>query len=892
MRKVQGLNQEQVKIAAEKYGSNRLSEKKRKTFWDTFWGNFDDPIIIVLLIALGINIIFTFFGKVDWHECIGILCSILIATFVSSLSEFKNESTFQHLQEEANNVICKVYRSGELKEISIYDIVVGDMVLLQSGDLVPADGKIAGGSIQVDQSSLNGETKEVHKFFQSDKRKSEGKFIDFWNTENLYRGSVVCSGEALLCVECVGDGTVYGKLTKEAQEETRESPLTLKLRNLAKSISKFGYISAIILIVISFMQHAFLDTHFSLPAIRAYFSDVGLVFSDLVNSVIMGIIVIVVAVPEGLPLMIAIVCSLNMKKMLKAKVLVRKLVGIETSGGVNVLFTDKTGTITEGKPRVQQFFDANGETYDRFHDIPGILRRFVGLSMICNSSAKLGKDKIIGGNATEKALLGYVGKNILDKSDVEVKMMIPFRSDKKFSAAIVQDGEDYYALYKGAPEYILKNCTSSMDREGRISAMHNRTQILEQQKYFAMKSYRTLAFAMKKLSKEEALEEELPTNMAYVGMVTIHDRIRPEAKAAIADVTAAGVQVVMITGDRRETAEAIAKDAGILTKEHYRVLTSQDLQSLQDAEIKAILPEIAVISRALPSDKSRLVRLAQELNLVVGMTGDGVNDAPALKAADVGFAMGSGAEVAKEAGDIVILDDNFKSIKNAVLYGRTIYKSIKKFIQFQLTINVAAVTVSILGPIVGVEKPLDISQMIWTNLMIDSLAAIAFGGEPALARYLKERPHLRDENIIDSTMWSSIIVDGLYICGISLLFFVSSALHDFFRYDEGEIYFYTGYFTFFIFICVFNAFNTRTDEIDLLDRLSLNKQFLVVMSCIAAAQILITYYGGSILRTAGLNMKEWALVLTLALTIFPVDLLRKLFLKQWDLHKCRQRKIS
>lgn len=888
MRKVQGLNQEQVKISEKEHGSNRLTEKKRRTFWDTYWGNFDDPIIIVLLVALGINVIFTFFGKVDWHECIGILCSILIATFVSSLSEFKNEATFQHLQEEANNILCKVYRSGELKEISIYEIVVGDMVLLQSGDMVPADGKIAGGSIQVDQSSLNGETKEVHKFYQQGRRKTEAQFIDFWNEETLYRGSVVCSGEAILQVDCVGDHTVYGKLTREAQEETRESPLTLKLRNLAKSISKFGYISAILLIVISFMQHALLDTHFSAPAILAYFSDVGLVLSDLVNSLIMGIIVIVVAVPEGLPLMIAIVCSLNMKKMLKAKVLVRKLVGIETSGGVNILFTDKTGTITEGKPRVKQFFDAKGDAYDSFHNVPKTLRRFVGLSMICNSSAKMGKDKIIGGNATEKALIGFVGKDIVDKSEIEIKMMVPFRSDKKFSAALIQDGDDYYALYKGAPEYILKNCNAAVDTEGKTGNLIHLPKLLDQQRFYAMKSFRTLAFAIKKVEKDSTLQEDLPENMAYIGMVTIHDRIRAEAKAAIADVSAAGIQVVMITGDRRETAEAIAKEAGILTKEHYKVLTSQDLQGLRDEEIKAILPEIAVIARALPSDKSRLVRLAQELNLVVGMTGDGVNDAPALKAADVGFAMGSGAEVAKEAGDIVILDDNFKSIKNAVLYGRTIYKSIKKFIQFQLTINVAAVTVSILGPIVGVEKPLDISQMIWTNLMIDSLAAIAFGGEPALARYLKERPHLRDENIIDSVMWTSIIVDGLYICAISLLFFISPVVHGLFRPDGSEIYFYTGYFTFFIFICLFNAFNARTEEIDLLDRLALNKQFLVVMSCIAVAQIMMTYYGGSILRTAGLNPKEWIFVLTMAMTIFPIDLLRKLILKQRELHKKRK----
>jgi calcium-translocating P-type ATPase len=367
--------------------------------------------------------------------------------------------------------------------------------------------------------------------------------------------------------------------------------------------------------------------------------------------------------------------------------------------------------------------------------------------------------------------------------------------------------------------------------------------------------------------------------MTFLGIMAIRDDVRPEARRALREIGGAGIQTVMVTGDRKETAVAVAKEAGLLEKEDAMVLTSQELGKLSDARLKELLPRIRVIARALPTDKSRLVAVAQELNLVVGMTGDGVNDAAALKRADVGFAMGSGSEVAKEAGDIVILDDNVFSIRNAVLYGRTIFHSIKKFIRFQLTINVAAVTVSILGPIVGVEKPLDISQMIWTNLMIDSLAAIAFGSEPAMGAYLREKPKRREDPILDREMWSSVIVNGLYICSLSLLFFILPSIRRWFRPGEGDIFFYTGYFTFFIFTCIFNAFNTRTDGIDLLENLSLNKQFITVMSGIAMAQILMTYYGGNILRTAGLSPKEWVLPLVLALTIIPLDLIRKIFLQ-------------
>ena len=523
-------------------------------------------------------------------------------------------------------------------------------------------------------------------------------------------------------------------------------------------------------------------------------------------------------------------------------------------------------------PCVRSYYGGEGE-YTNFPELGVELSRLFGISVAANSAARFSGKKIIGGNATEKALLEFAGRRGATLGGAEIIKSIPFMSEKKYSMACVDRGKRL-TLVKGAPEIIVPRCGEFYDKRGGRQAL-SRGVLDEKMTKAARGAMRLIALA----AADGGCSDELPDKMTLIGIAAIRDDVRPEARAAIADVQRAGIQVVMITGDRAETAVAIAEEAGLMTSGSV-VLTSRELAAMSDSEVKMLLPELRVVARALPSDKSRLVRIAQSMNLVVGMTGDGVNDAPALKLADVGFAMGGGAEAAAAAADIVILDDNFRSIRNAVLYGRTIYKSIKKFIQFQLTINVAAVTVSMIGPIVGVEKPLDISQMIWTNLMIDSLAAIAFGGEPALNRFMGERPRRRDESIIDKKMWSAIIVDGLYICALSLVFFISPYIRGLFRQAPNDIYFYTGYFTLFIFISICNAFNARCDGIDLFENLALNKQFLIVMAGVAAVQVLMTYYGGSILRTAGLNSSEWIAVVLLALTIFPIDIIRKLAVRR------------
>ena len=874
LEKIQGLSTCEAEASRERNGSNKLSEKKKITLWKKYWEKFDDPIITILLIALGINIVFTFFGKVDWFECLGIFVSVMIATWVSALSEYKNEEAFRSIQREASKVLCKVYRDGALKEIGIDDIVKGDFVLLQAGDIIPADGFVFSGNIRTDQSALNGENEEVEKSEGCDSVVYRTGTVDFWDKSSLFRGAVVCSGQCVMKVMDVGDGTVYGKLSKEDEGAERESPLQLKLAQLAKGISRFGYMGAALVAAVYLFQRFFVDNGWSMPNMTVYFSDMAQVLSDTVNAIIMGVTVIVVSVPEGLPLMIAIVCSLNMKKMMKNNVLVRKLIGIETAGSINILFSDKTGTITCGRLEVVELVDGAGCTYKKKNELPKDIRRLMEISVLGNSTAQLSDGKAVGGNATEKALVEFAGRERMSNWKIEKGRETLFSSDKKFSQTEVR-GDFCGSLVKGAPEIILPKCTRFVDEHGDLKGLEGRADLNGELDRMAKQSIRVLALA----TAESYSGERIPDNMTLVGLVGIRDDLRPDVKASVGQVKCAGIQVVMITGDKKETAVAIARDAGIMDGRDNVVLTSEELQRMTDEEIGSKLGDIRVIARALPTDKSRLVRIAQEKGLVVGMTGDGVNDLAALRRADVGFAMGSGTEVAKAAGDIVVLDDNFSSVRAAVLYGRTIYKSIRKFVVCQMTINIAAVLVSVIGPLIGMERPLGITQMLWINLIMDTLAAIAFGGEPALKQYMLEPPKRRDEKILDKKAWSGIIVNGMFICLASLYFFLSEHIYYGFRQHESEIYFYTGYFNFFVFAGVLNAFNARCEGIDLLDHISLNKPFLFIIGLICAVQIFITYFGGQVLRTAGLTSKEWLIVIIPALLIIPVDLLRKLIVK-------------
>lgn len=863
---LQGLNDQEVLDNRQKFGDNKIIEAEPETFLDKFKDAFGDPMIKLLIAIACIMAIMAFLGYAEWGELIGIVISVLLVTVISAKTEMSSDNEYRKLKDGAKKELCKVYRNGKIVEIEVDDVVVGDRIIIQSGDKIPADGVLCSGAIAVDNSALNGESEECKKyaipndFIYREVAITGDTFVD---KHSLFRGAVVVNGEGVLEVKKVGMMTMMGEMAKDMQDDDVESPLKVKLSKLADSISKFGYIGAVV-IAVTLMIHKVIVA----GGVSPYF-DLGMmyVFKDLLEVLMLAVVIIVMAVPEGLPLMIAIVLMQNTSKMLQNNVLVRKPIGIETAGSLNILFSDKTGTITKGELEVVEFFD--GDLKDSYQSSKYI-KEYMGLCIGKNTGAMFdNNDKVIGGNATDKALLNFLGKNEMNSlNDIKVVKSQGFNSANKYSAAELEN----VTVYKGAPERLLGKATKYINQNGQVLPI-DKDKLNAKIDSLADKAMRVLSFAY---SESELIEDALPDDLVIVGFVGIRDDVRPEAKQAIKEVQNAGVQVVMITGDRKETAVAIAKDSGLIKSDDELAFTSEELNKMTDDEIKAVITKIRVIARALPTDKSRMVRIAQELNLVCGMTGDGVNDAPALKRADVGFAMGSGTDVAKEAGSIVILDDNFKSIENAILYGRTIYNNILKFIKFQLTINVAAVAVSAISPFFGVEEPLKITHILWINLVMDGLGALALGAEPALKKYMSEKPKSRTQSLVNKNMMSQVLCAGAWLGVISFAFLKLPFFKEFFE-NEGQHL--TAYFSMFVFSAVANGFNVRSEGINIFDHIKENKGFIKVMLAIVLVQIILTFVGGEIFSCTPFGIKGWLIIIVMSLTMIPVDMLRKIIMK-------------
>ena len=861
-----GLNDEEVLESRQKFGDNKIIEAEPETFLDKFKDAFGDPMIKLLLAIACIMAIMAFLGYAEWGELIGIVISVLLVTGISAKTEMSSDNEYRKLKDGTKKELCKVYRNGKIVEIEVDDVVVGDRIIIQSGDKIPADGVLCSGAIAVDNSALNGESEECKKyaipndFIYREVAITGDTFVD---KHSLFRGAVVVNGEGVLEVKKVGMMTMMGEMAKDMQDDDVESPLKVKLSKLADSISKFGYIGAVV-IAITLMIHKVIVA----GGVSPYF-DLGMmyVFKDLLEVLMLAVVIIVMAVPEGLPLMIAIVLMQNTSKMLQNNVLVRKPIGIETAGSLNILFSDKTGTITKGELEVVEFFD--GDLKDSYQS-SNYIKEYMGLCIGKNTGAMFdNNDKVIGGNATDKALLKFLGKNEMNSlNDIKVIKSQGFNSANKYSAAELEN----VTVYKGAPERLLGKATKYINENGQVVQI-DKDKLNAKIDALADKAMRVLSFAY---SQSELVEDTLPDDLVIVGFVGIRDDVRPEAKQAIKEVQNAGVQVVMITGDRKETAVAIAKDSGLIKSDDELAFTSEELNKMTDDEIKAVITKIRVIARALPTDKSRMVRIAQELNLVCGMTGDGVNDAPALKRADVGFAMGSGTDVAKEAGSIVILDDNFKSIENAILYGRTIYNNILKFIKFQLTINVAAVAVSAISPFFGVEEPLKITHILWINLVMDGLGALALGAEPALKKYMSEKPKSRTQSLVNKNMMSQVLCAGAWLGVISFAFLKLPFFKEFFE-NEGQHL--TAYFSMFVFSAVANGFNVRSEGINIFEHIKENKGFIKVMLAIVLVQIILTFVGGEIFSCTPFGIKGWLIIIVMSLTMIPVDMLRKIIMK-------------
>lgn len=852
-----GLNEKEVIESRKRYGTNEITKQKQNTFMHLLLESLGDPIIKILLIALAIKVV-VLFRDFDWYETIGILIAIFLASFISSISEYGSEKAFSRLQEEQLKTTAKVRRSGKIIEIPSGEIVVGDIVMLSSGDKIPADGYLVKGNLSVDESALNGETKEAKKLSKN------GPVIS--DNNRVFRGSVVYNGEAEMLVRFIGDNTILGKISQELQEVVPESPLKIKLRGLAKTISRIGYIGAFLASISYLFSSIVLENHFDLDLIMATITNFPVMFNHLLYALTLSVTIIVVAVPEGLPMMITLVLSSNMKKMLKDNVLVRKLVGIETSGSLNVLLTDKTGTLTKGVLKVTEFVTPDLKVYKSNLDLKkSVNYEILYSSFFYNNASIISDDNIIGGNSTDRALLKFIGKS----KEINKKIInkTPFDSAIKYSSVTLSDGT---ILVKGAKEVLLSKCKTYLNSFGKEASLLNKKMIEKKIESYTKSSGRVLIFAYGKNMD----------NLCLLGFVNIKDELRDEAKEGIRLIKSAGIKPIMITGDAVDTAEAIAREVGLIDIKSNLVLSSSDLEKLSDDEIKKKLSNIAVIARALPQDKSRMVSIIESMDLVVGMTGDGVNDAPALKKANVGFAMGSGTEVAKEAADIVILDNNILSISKAILYGRTIFKSIRKFIIYQLTVNMCALVLSIVGSFIGVSTPITIVQMLWLNMIMDTFAGVAFSFEAPLIEYMEEPPKKKDTPIMNKYMYSEIIWTGVYCALLCILFLKLPIFKTLIRTGENSKYLMTAYFAMFIFMGIFNAFNARTVRINTFANLSKNKVFIGIFGFIFIAQVWIIYNGGDIFRTYGLKINELILVLCLALTVFPVDWLRKYILKK------------
>lgn len=861
-----GLNSKEVEESREKYGNNSLIKKNNNSFFRKFIECLSDPIIKILLIALAIKTIFLF-KNFDWYETIGIIIAIALASFISTISEYGSEKAFLRMQEEASRIKCRVFRNSKIEEINVDDVVVGDIVLLNSGDKIPADGVIIEGEISVDESSLNGEAKEAYKeAIKNNIEKDENK---------VYRGSVVYSKSAKMLVKKVGNNTIYGGIAMELSENGPISPLKLRLTELAKTISKIGYIAAFLISISYLFSVVVIKNNFDINLIVKTVTNFPLITGHILYAMTLIVTVIIVAVPEGLPMMITLVLSSNMKRMLKNNVLVRKLIGIETAGNINILFTDKTGTLTKGKLDVIGFISGSKSEYSNILELKKFpkLCELLEISIAYNNESVYSDNKIVGGNITDRALLKFI--NSYNKN-VKIINKETFNSKNKYSlATVLYNGKKH--LIKGAPEVIIKNCKYYYDENGNKNRLNIELYNKKIDSYTRL-GIRVLALA---INDNYNLDKKFE-NLTLVGIVLIKDEVREEAVTGVNLTQSAHIQTVMITGDNKNTAIGIAKEVGLLNKDSDVVLTSDELKNMSDDDIKNILPNLKVVARALPQDKSRLVKVSQDLNLVVGMTGDGVNDAPALKKADVGFAMGSGTEVAKEASDIVILDDNFMSISKAVLFGRTIFKSIRKFIILQLTINLCALSLSFVGPFIGVFTPITVIQMLWINMVMDTLAGLAFAFEPPLIEYMHEFPKKKNEAIINKYMINEILFTGFYSSILCILFLKLPLIKEIYNYSVTDNYLLTAFFGLFIFIDIFNCFNARTHRINILANITKNKVFIFIIIFITIIQLLMIYYGDNVFRTTDLNFVELEVMILFAFTVIPFDWLRKIYLKKKD----------
>lgn len=862
----QGLSDQQVQESKNQYGANELAKKDKESLWSMFIGAFNDIWIKVLCLALVLKVVLAVLGVIvpalggenDVIEIFSIILAIALATGFSTLSEYRNSSRSEALQEEYNKTDAKVMRNGKLVKILTSEIVKGDTIIIQAGDKVPVDGVLFKGSVKVSQAALNGESRDESKKAADTMENAES--TDYSCPDKVFMGSVVTSGEAYMVATVIGDASELGKinkaLTDENEEDERKDTSSLKLEVVAGGIGKLGVsaaaIAGILQVVLTLIRTD--------EAITPVF-----VILLVAEAVMLMASIVIMAVPEGLPMMNSLVQSMNTESMYKKNILVSHKAAFSDSAYMNLLFSDKTGTITEGNLSLVEFIMGDGSMADE------ILHLDFLEAITLNNLAKISEGKAIGSNNMDRALLSYViAKNSVDKVDEnKVKEISGFDSEKKCATVELNDGTVYW---KGATENIIDQVTDYMAANGDIHEFTSADKAkVEAQMIEEAKRTMKLLSVVKFQGNKKIL----------LAVLCLRDNVRQDAVETVEVLNKAGIQVVMVTGDAEETAVAIAKEAGILKDETKEiVLTHDELEQLSDEELKKKLPLLKVVSRAKPLDKRRLVTMAQQLEDVCGMTGDGVNDAPALKQADIGFAMGDGTAVAQEAGDVVILNNSLTSIKDCVLNSRTMAKSVGKFLIFQLTVNISTLLMNILAPVLGWTEPFSIVQILWINLIMDTLAAMAFGGEPILNRYMDDKPAKRTDNILTGYIKSAIGVSSVFITLGSILILENIGGIATWVTPAGctdvELYEKTFMFAFFIYSIIFNSLNTRSEKLNLFEHIGENKRFILVMGAIFVMQTVLIEIGGKVFNTYMLTPKALLVSMVLAVLIIPVDMIRKI----------------
>lgn len=863
---MRGLSDSQVNNSKQDFGTNALAKKETESLWSMFIGAFDDIWIKVLCAALVMKIVISVIGvfvpalagENDVVEIISIVLAIALATGFSTLSEYRNSSRSEALQEEYNKTYAKVMRNGKLVNILTSEIVKGDTILVQAGDKVPTDGVLFEGHIKVSQAALNGESRDENKTAADNLDEAES--TDYASANKVFMGSVVTSGEGYMVATVIGDASELGKinkaLTDDNEEDERKDTSSLKLEVVAAGIGKLGVSAAAIAGVLDVVLNLIRTDE---PITVVY------VLLLVAEAVMLMASIVIMAVPEGLPMMNSLVQSMNTESMYKKNILVSHKAAFSDSAYMNVLFSDKTGTITQGNLSLVEFITGDGKIAEH---IPS--QEFIE-AITLNNLAKVSEGKPIGSNNMDRALLGYALEHGYDdsKNDPDkVADISGFDSEKKCATVTLKNGLVYW---KGATENIIDKVTHYMlpSGEEKEFTAADKKAVEDQMLAQAKRTMKLLSVA--KIADGKTV---------LMAVLCLRDNVRTDAVETVEILNNAGIQVVMVTGDAEETAVAIAKEAGILKDEQNDVvLTHEELEQMSDEELKKKLPNLRVVSRAKPLDKKRLVSISQQLDNVCGMTGDGVNDAPALKQADIGFAMGDGTAVAQEAGDVVILNNSLTSIKDCVLNSRTMSKSVGKFLIFQLTVNISTLLMNIIAPILGWTEPFSIVQILWINLIMDTLAAMAFGGEPILDRYMNEKPALRKDNILTTYIKSAIGTSSVFITLGSILILENiGGITDFVTpagCADPELYEKTFMFAFFIYSIIFNSLNTRSERFNVFEHIEENKNFIIVMGVIFILQTIIIEIGGQVFSTTTLNAKALFVSMLLAVLIIPVDMVRK-----------------